>query len=293
MIGGLLGIAMIISVFLFINSQKDTIMQSKKVSNTKMKGNKTMVKENSSADLTFLNDMIEHHIGAVAMAKEAQKKSTRIEIQTLANNIITAQEKEIDMMYGWKKNWFNDTQQVEESSGEHGTSMTKDLGEADDEFDLRFMNAMIEHHQKAIEMAQDILKTTQRQEIKTLAQNIVKDQTKEISQMNQWKRDWGYTNAMNNDEQGNVKTFTVTAKNYSFSLKEIKVKKGDRVKIILDNTEGFHDWVLDEFNANSGRVQAGQKVEVEFVADQVGTFEYYCSVGNHRAMGMKGNLIVE
>lgn len=32
---------------------------------------------------------------------------------------------------------------------------------------------------------------------------------------------------------------------------------------------------------------------VTFVADTLGTFEYYCSVGNHRAQGMVGNLVVE
>ena len=32
---------------------------------------------------------------------------------------------------------------------------------------------------------------------------------------------------------------------------------------------------------------------VEFTVDKTGTFEYYCSVGQHRANGMVGNLIVE
>jgi plastocyanin len=32
---------------------------------------------------------------------------------------------------------------------------------------------------------------------------------------------------------------------------------------------------------------------IEFVANKKGKFEYYCSVGEHRAMGMKGNLVVE
>ena len=31
----------------------------------------------------------------------------------------------------------------------------------------------------------------------------------------------------------------------------------------------------------------------EFTADKVGSFEYYCSVGSHRSMGMKGVLKVE
>jgi len=34
-------------------------------------------------------------------------------------------------------------------------AMLQDLGTADAEFDLRFMNAMIEHHEGAITMAKD------------------------------------------------------------------------------------------------------------------------------------------
>ena len=41
------------------------------------------------------------------------------------------------------------------------------------------------------------------------------------------------------------------------------------------------------------RKATGQIDEVEFVVDKAGTFEYYCSVGNHRQMGMVGKLIVE
>ncbi len=91
-----------------------------------------------------------------------------------------------------------------------------------------------------------------------------------------------------------VKTFTVVGtKNMKFSVNEIKVHQGDKVKIVFQNDGGFHDWVLDEFNVKTPRIQAGQSAEVEFIADKTGTFEYYCSVGSHRAAGMKGNLIVE
>jgi plastocyanin len=90
-----------------------------------------------------------------------------------------------------------------------------------------------------------------------------------------------------------VKAFTVTGNNFAFDLKEMKVKKGDRVRVTFKNAEGFHDWRLDEFTAATQKLQAAQEETVEFVADKAGTFEYYCSVGKHRAMGMKGNLIVE
>ena len=50
---------------------------------------------------------------------------------------------------------------------------------------------------------------------------------------------------------------------------------------------------LIEFNAATEKVAAGVSSSVEFVADKKGTFEYYCSVGQHRANGMKGKLIVK
>ena len=93
--------------------------------------------------------------------------------------------------------------------------------------------------------------------------------------------------------ESEVKTFYLDARNFSFSQTEIKVEKGDKVKIVLTSADGFHDWVIDGFNAATSRVNTGQTAETEFVADQAGTFEYYCSVGTHRQIGMVGKLIVE
>lgn len=86
---------------------------------------------------------------------------------------------------------------------------------------------------------------------------------------------------------------TVVGTNMVFDLKEIRVKKGDKVRVTFKNEEGFHDWVLDEFNVKTKQIGAGQEEVVEFTADKVGTFEYYCSVGKHRQNGMFGKLIVE
>lgn len=94
-------------------------------------------------------------------------------------------------------------------------------------------------------------------------------------------------------EISQVKMFTLTGTSFAFSQTELRVQKGDRVKIVFTNNEGFHNWVLDEFNVSTPQLPAGQTAEVEFVADKTGVFEYYCSVGRHREMGMKGNLIVE
>lgn len=94
-------------------------------------------------------------------------------------------------------------------------------------------------------------------------------------------------------DESDAQTFDIDASNFKYSLAEIRVKKGEKVVVNLNITEGFHDWVINEFDAHTSQAGEGNKVSVEFVADKVGTFEYYCSVGNHRAMGMVGKLIVE
>lgn len=91
----------------------------------------------------------------------------------------------------------------------------------------------------------------------------------------------------------NVKSFNVIGANFSFDIKEIKVKVGDKVKINFTSSQGNHDWILDEFNAKSKTIGDGQTDTIEFVASKKGTFEYYCSVGQHRKNGMVGKLIVE
>jgi len=93
--------------------------------------------------------------------------------------------------------------------------------------------------------------------------------------------------------EGQRKIFKIEGQPFFFSVKEIKVKKGEIVRIEFTSKVGTHDFVLDEFNVRTKQLSAGQSDSVEFVADKTGTFEYYCSVANHRQMGMVGKLIVE
>ncbi len=93
-------------------------------------------------------------------------------------------------------------------------------------------------------------------------------------------------------DKGKVKEFAVEGGMFYFKPAAITVKKGDTVKIVFTNKEGMHDWKIDEFNAHSQVIKAGETETVIFAADKVGTFEYYCSVGQHRANGMKGSLVV-
>lgn len=95
---------------------------------------------------------------------------------------------------------------------------------------------------------------------------------------------------------GDVKEFSTTAyfdeAGAWFSLKEIRVKKGNTVRIKATNTKGMHDFSLDEFGVKK-ELSLNQEVTIEFVANKAGEFTYYCSKPGHRAKGQFGKLIVE
>lgn len=154
-------------------------------------------------DLRFIDAMTPHHQGAVTMAKEAQQKSKRPEIKKLAVDIIKAQDKELNQMKQWRQAWYAKASaapiaynaQMKHSmpmsqDQMQGMMMSMDLGAADNQFDLRFLNAMIPHHEGAVVMAQDALSKSKRPEIKKLAQAIITAQRAEIKQMQQWKQAW-------------------------------------------------------------------------------------------------------
>ena len=102
------------------------------------------------------------------------------------------------------------------------------------------------------------------------------------------------------DQESNIKEFSMTSwyemkdgkAATNFSLKEIKVKKGDTVRIKVTNTKGNHDFSLDEYGIKKP-TPLDQEVVIEFKADKVGSFKYYCSMVGHRMMGQEGTLIVE
>ena len=154
-------------------------------------------------DLRFLDAMIPHHQGAVEMAQEVLSKSQRPEMKKLAQDIIAAQNREIEQMKQWRKAWYpkaDSKPMAWHSQMNHMMAMSPeqmqammmkgDLGAADAEFDLRFLNAMMPHHEGALVMAKDVLNKSKRPEMKQLAQEILTSQQKEIDQMKQWRQAW-------------------------------------------------------------------------------------------------------
>ncbi len=81
--------------------------------------------------------------------------------------------------------------------------------------------------------------------------------------------------------------------NFKFDPATMAVNKGDHVTITFKNSGGTHDFRIDEFGVATKMLQSNQEETVSFTADKAGSFEYYCSFGSHRQMGMKGTLTVK
>lgn len=154
-------------------------------------------------DLRFIDAMVLHHEGAVVMAEVALEHSQRPEIRQLAEAIIAAQAVEIGQMQQWRQDWYptaspepvmyhaamnHDMAMSEEMAA--AMRMDMDLGGADDEFDLRFLEAMIPHHEGALVMAEEAQAKSSRAEMQTLAETILTSQQAEIDQMQQWRKGW-------------------------------------------------------------------------------------------------------
>lgn len=101
------------------------------------------------------------------------------------------------------------------------------------------------------------------------------------------------TQVNNQTPVANLKEFTVHGSSFKFDPSEIKVKKGDRVKINFISDDVGHNLLIDELNVRTRVLSGGNAQSIEFVADKEGSFDMYCSVGSHRDLGMVGKFIVE
>lgn len=71
--------------------------------------------EGDKYDEEFVAGMIDHHQAAVDMAKLSASRAKHAEINKLSDDIVVAQEKEIQQMKQWQKNWNYDTSMTMEN----------------------------------------------------------------------------------------------------------------------------------------------------------------------------------
>jgi uncharacterized protein (DUF305 family) len=148
-------------------------------------------------DLQFLDTMTAHHQSALDMAKLADERSAHTELKQMAKTMIGNQQKEIQQLQDWKKQWYAGTDYakntqmpgMKESMGDMAM-MDKLEAASGPKFDAMFLDLMPKHHAGAIRMAKDALKKAKHPEIKQFAQKVIDSQTDEVARMAKWKKEW-------------------------------------------------------------------------------------------------------
>src|SRR5260370_4734807 len=144
-------------------------------------------------EIKFMQYMIVHHQFAIQMAQLVATHTNRPELKTMANSITRDQSQEITEMTTWLNQWYGAKTLTNPMrvpglmemmiANRHQLETTHNAT-----FDKEFLSIMIQHHQEAINMAKLLPSKTQRPQLLTLGQNIIKAQSSEIQQMQTWQK---------------------------------------------------------------------------------------------------------
>lgn len=154
----------------------------------------------TEADVAFMRDMIHHHAQALVMARMAPSHGAGEELQTLAARIINGQRGEIALMQRWLRDRGEPVPEVDEAGHtdmpHHGMAIMagmlspEQMARLDaargEEWDRLFLIYMIQHHQGALVMVEELFDTYgagQGDEVFAIASGIGADQATEIDRM--------------------------------------------------------------------------------------------------------------
>ena len=94
----------------------------------------------------------------------------------------------------------------------------------------------------------------------------------------------------NSTAQGAGQRVEISASKYEFKPRELKLKTGQPVTIVLTSTGGSHSFDVDALNLHSTEAGDGKTITFEFTPDKPGMYELYCAHSGHKERGMTGRL---
>lgn len=144
-------------------------------------------------EVSFLQQMIQHHRSAIEMAKLVADHTQRAELRQFADKMIAMQEQEIGQMTKWLTDWYKTSPKEvanEKADKEMKMHMPMLTEKKDADFDKAFLQMMPMHHHAAVEMSEQAEKKATHPELKEFASKLAKDQQNEIKQMKSWAQAW-------------------------------------------------------------------------------------------------------
>ncbi len=93
-------------------------------------------------------------------------------------------------------------------------------------------------------------------------------------------------------EEAEPRVIEVAGGNYYFEPDVIEVDVGETIEFVFINEGGTHDLVIPELDVGTSIITGGEEESFVYTFDEAGDFDFECSVGEHAAMGMEGEIIV-
>lgn len=131
-------------------------------------------------DAEFLMQMIPHHQEAVDTSRYVLDRTNDPELQAFLQGIIDAQTREITQMKAWHQEWFGTEYR---DDGRYQAMMPNLQGLDDARLIPAYLHGMVMHHMGAIDMARQLLGFTQRSELVTFGEGVIRVQSEEIGWM--------------------------------------------------------------------------------------------------------------
>lgn len=163
-------------------------------------------------------------------------------------------------------------------NSEDHSGMKSDPNAANAPFDLQFIDTMSDHHAGAVRMAELVVKKTQNEELKNFAQKIIDDQRQEISQMEDWRKQWfadakaaknmampGMADSMKMMEGGMKKMETAEGKQFDLLFLEMMIPHHEGAVVMAK--EALRKSEKAEIKTLAGSIIKAQESEIKQMTD--------------------------
>lgn len=145
-------------------------------------------------DVLFAQGIAVHHQAAINMAKIQLEHGKNPQLRKLAEDLITAQQNEIQLIRHWLSTHPDSTQfnaktkimQQEFNNGMNDMHEQMMAGVMNSDPDIAFAQSMLPHHKGALALAQVEIKYGNDEKMRQLADNIIETQQDEIQLIQYW-----------------------------------------------------------------------------------------------------------
>ncbi|MEW6611580.1 DUF305 domain-containing protein [Thermithiobacillus tepidarius DSM 3134] len=146
-------------------------------------------------DLQFLDTMIQHHRGAIEMARLAEQKAQHDELKTFARKTQKDQQQDIEEMQRYRERWYGGKPDAVNAAlpgmrGTLGMEMGPLQDAKGDAFDRLFLDMIKKHHDGAVALSKDAQQKAAHPELRKLAGKMLQMNQEDIKKAERWQTAW-------------------------------------------------------------------------------------------------------